>query len=162
MSHLILLDSAPLGYLCNPRNIEKTRFFKNKLKDLEVILYLPEIIDYELRRNLELEGFSKSINLLDQFRQRHQILWLESDDFLKAAELWSWCRKEGYATTENKGIDIDVILVSQALSQLRNFYKVIILTADIGDLSIFCELEINLWNWKTALADCELGRFDFL
>jgi hypothetical protein len=119
-------------------------------------------LDYELRRNLKLEGLDKSINLLSQFQSRSQLTYLRSEDLIRAAELWAWCRKQGAATTENKGIDIDAILISQALSQKESFEKVVILTIDIGDLSVFCDFGIELWDWKNALADCDSRKVDFL
>ena len=57
---------------------------------------------------------------------------------------------------------MDVILVSQALSQLNLFDQVVILTIDIGDLSVFREWGIFLWDWNTALSDCESRQFNFV
>jgi hypothetical protein len=159
---LIILDSAPLGFICNPKNKDSYRKLSNFAKSLNFSIGVPEIIDYELRRNFELENLQKSISLLSQFHQRDQLILLESEDLIRAAELWAWCRKQGSTTTENKGIDIDVILVSQALSQKNNFDKVVILTIDIGDLSVFCDLGLHLWDWKNALTDCDLGKVDFI
>jgi toxin FitB len=111
MTGLIILDSAPLAFFCNPKNRNDYKKFSNFVKSLNFSIGVPEIIDYELRRNLELENFQKSISLLSRFQQRRQFIWLESEDLIRAAELWAWCRKKGSPTTENKGIDIDVILV---------------------------------------------------
>lgn len=126
------------------------------------MLKLPEIIDYELRRNLELEGLGKSINLLNQFRSRDQIIYLESEHLVRAAELWAWCRKKGLTTTENKGVDIDVILISQTESLKEFFDEVIILTIDVGDLAVFRDWGIQIWDWRTALQDCNNGVINFV
>ena len=75
MSGLVLLDSAPLGYVCNPRNREKSKRLKDAIKRWNFSVKVPEIIDYELRRNFELERFEKSLSLLNQFQKRNQILW---------------------------------------------------------------------------------------
>jgi toxin FitB len=100
--------------------------------------------------------------LLNQFRSRDQIVYLESENLVRAAELWAWCRKKGLATTENKGVDIDVILISQAESQKQFFEEVIILTIDVGDLSIFCDWGIKIWDWSSALEDCDNGVINLL
>ena len=162
MTGLIILDSAPLGHICNSRNRNDYKKLKDFVKSLSFSICVPEIIDYELRRNLELEGLRKSVNLLSQFQRRDQILRLESQDLIEAAELWAWCRRRGKPTTENRGLDIDVILVAQSLSQLSRFDKVVILTVDIGDLSVFSDLGILLWDWETALTDCESRKVNFL
>jgi toxin FitB len=162
MTGLIILDSAPLGFFCNPKNRDNYKKLSNFVKSLNFSIGVPEIIDYELRRNLELENLQKSISLLSQFQQRRQLISLESEDLIRAAELWAWCRKQGSTTTENKGIDIDVILVSQALSRKDFFNKVVILTIDTGDLSVFCDLGLHLWDWKNALTECNRGEVTFL
>jgi hypothetical protein len=84
MTGIVLLDSAPLGYLCNPRNRDMSSKFYSFLKEMKLALRLPEIVDYELRRNFELEDFIKSISLLNQFRRRDQLLYLESDNLVRA------------------------------------------------------------------------------
>jgi len=99
---------------------------------------LPEIVDYEIRRELlranKLSGLSKS-----------EILYLPitTEIMLKAAELWAKARQQGKPTADNQALDGDVILASQALTLKNLGYEVIIATSNKKHLSLGGVL--NLW-----------------
>jgi predicted nucleic acid-binding protein len=101
---------------------------------------LPEIVDYEIRRELlranKLSGLSKS-----------EILYLPitTEIMLKAAELWAKVRQQGKPTADNQALDGDVILASQALALKNIDYEVIIATSNKKHLSLFTEAE----DWQT-------------
>jgi hypothetical protein len=64
----IALDSGPLGELAHPRsNIEITTWIDTMLA-VGVIIYLPEIIDYEVRRGLLAANMTRSVRRLDQLK----------------------------------------------------------------------------------------------
>lgn len=103
-------------------------------------MILPEIVDYEIRRELlranKLSGLSKS-----------EILYLPitTEIMLKAAELWAKARQQGKPTADNQALDGDVILASQALTLKNLGYEVIIATSNKKHLSLFTEVE----DWQT-------------
>jgi len=69
MSRIIVLDSGPLGLLTSPRAKEENKRCTAWLANLRSIgdeVIIPEIIDYELRRELTLVGASASLLRLDR------------------------------------------------------------------------------------------------
>lgn len=71
MSKVILLDSAIVGMVTNPKvtasNLE-CRYWLDALQKKGYILILPEIIDYEIRRELLRAGKVKGIRKLNQLK----------------------------------------------------------------------------------------------
>jgi predicted nucleic acid-binding protein len=102
----------------------------------EVII--PEITDYELRRNLLLEGLFESVRRLDQLKAVLAYLPLSTRAMLQTAELWAQARKDGRATADPKELDVDVILAAQA-----HEVSGIVVTENIGHLALFVEAK----NW---------------
>lgn len=139
MSKPIILDSGPLGKIAHPRpNRDIARWFEQILESDNVV-FLPEIADYEVRRNLLLEGLTKSVTRLDQLKQVLAYLPLTTQVMLEAAELWANARKRGHLTADPKELDGDVILAAQALQ-----VGAIVATENVGHLSIFVETK----NWR--------------
>ena len=120
-SKVIILDSKPLGEICNPINQSKVKPLIEFIRKNKIALRVVEITDYELRRELTLQGLTKGINNLNKFRQRQEIVPINSESLLLATELWAELRKEGQPTADKRNIDCDVIMVAQALEAI---YKV--------------------------------------
>ena len=67
---IILLDTGVLGKICNPKIDNNTKKILDFIKEKENLdLIIPEICDYELRRNIILENLDKSIRKLNKFRK---------------------------------------------------------------------------------------------
>ena len=113
-------------------------WFKGLLKK-EVQFVIPEIADYELRRNLLLEGLAESVNRLDELKQLMRYLALTTEQMRKASELWAFARKSGMPTADDKALDGDVILAAQALS-----IGGVVATENVGHLARYCEAK----HWK--------------
>lgn len=58
---------------------------------------------------------------------------------LKAAQLWAEARQKGKPTADNKALDGDVILASQALLLEKMKHQVIIATSNIKHLTMFVD-----------------------
>ena len=152
---VIILDSKPLGEICNPFNRDKIKPLIQFLRKSRIFLRVAEITDYELRRELQLQKLEKGINNLNKFKQKQETIPLESESLLLAADLWAELRRDGQPTADNKNIDCDVIMVAQALKLKRQFEQIIILTIDVKDLVRFNKFGIDVWDWKQALIDCK-------
>lgn len=130
----LLLDTGPLGKIAHPRpNPELFVWLVRMLKGrVEVII--PEITDFELRRNLLLEGLLESVRRLDDLKAVFTYLPLSTRVMLRAAELWAEARKRGKGTADPKELDVDVILAAQA-------HEVggIVVTENVGHLALFVE-----------------------
>lgn len=115
---IVLLDSTPLGLLSDPKNNRdpvQCKSWANRLVRNDIIVVIPGIIDYELRRQLILSDKAESIQELDQIRSVFPHLPLTEEMLEKAAELWAWARRTGQQTAHNENIDMDVILAAQAI-----------------------------------------------
>lgn len=115
---IVLLDSTPLGLLVHPANDGEAQNCKNWVKSLVssgIVVAIPEIIDYEIRRELLRAKLTKSVKELDLARQIFPLAPLKSEMLMKAADLWAKARNAGQATASNKNIDIDVLLAAQAI-----------------------------------------------
>ncbi len=134
MSERILLDTGPLGEVAHPRAAKATaQWFIAMLRaDCEVIV--PEIADYELRRNLILEGLHESLQRLDQIKSELTYLPIETSMMLEAARLWAQARQHGKPTADKHALDGDAILAAQA-----KFAGAIVATDNIGHLDQFVE-----------------------
>lgn len=119
MSAVILLDTGPLGKLTNPNRNPQIRLIRQWLVDLQNAgrrVILPEISDYELRRELVRKGSGNAIFHLDQLQQQIEYLPLTTPVMRLAADLWAQARNTGQQTAHDHALDGDVILAAQALS----------------------------------------------
>jgi predicted nucleic acid-binding protein len=119
VARIIILDSGPLGDSCRKRghpDVELLRGWLVQAYANGALIAIPEIADYEVRRGLLCNGATEGIERLDQLRKelKHYIP-ITTAAMRKAAELWADARRKGLATADDKGIDADVILASQAL-----------------------------------------------
>ncbi|HEY6333542.1 MAG TPA: hypothetical protein VI756_29745 [Blastocatellia bacterium] len=115
---IILLDSGPLGRLANPRATGESAQCLTWLETMitaEVRVMVPEICDYEIRRELLRINSAKSVAILDELRIRLGLVALNRSTMLRAADLWAQTRKIGLPTAHDKALDVDVILAAQAL-----------------------------------------------
>ena len=139
---LILLDSGPLGILTNPNVTQKTvhanRWFADHLAAGNRF-FVPEITDYETRREFILIGSHASIVLLDNLIAHNTFLPLSTNVMHLAANLWALARQMGLQTAPNHSIDIDVILAAQAIS--LNDPSVVIATKNVNHLGRFAPAE---------------------
>jgi len=157
---VVLIDSGPLGKLVNPEQHPEVKDWLAFMKKRKILIRVPQICDYELRRELILQNFTKSIGRLDRFQQQNQFLPLSEDDFFEAAEIWAGLRKTGQPTSDDRGLDGDVILAAQAISQQQEFEQVIILTENERHIPRFQPWGIHTWLWKQAIVDCRYGEIN--
>lgn len=99
---------------------------------VEVII--PEIADYEVRRNLLLEGLTKSVERLDRLKGALIYQPLTKEVMLRAAEMWAEARRAGMPTADAKELDGDVILAAQAEQA-----DAIVATENVGHLARFVD-----------------------
>lgn len=67
MNIVVLVDSTPLGQITHPNIKPEIRNWLQNLNEQNISLLIPEIVDYELRRQLLLNNREKSISRLDAF-----------------------------------------------------------------------------------------------
>jgi predicted nucleic acid-binding protein len=136
---IVLLDTGPLGILVHPRVSQECQDWLEDillLKKYRVVL--PEIADYELRRELlRLDNLAR-IKRLDRLKQRLEYLPLTTDVMLQAAELWAIARQKGKPTADPHSLDGDVILAAQAML-IDTTDQTVIATINVRHLSLFTD-----------------------
>jgi len=143
-----MLDTGPLGMVTNPKTssaiCQECKLWLDDLplKGYEVML--PEIADYELRRELLRVGKVAGIRRLDQLKAAITYRPITTEVMLKAAELWAEARQRGRPTADPKALDGDVILAAQATLVVEEGNEVIVATTNVGHLSQF----VNAREWR--------------
>ena len=143
MSRVILLDSGPLGLMTNPRlspeSLDCARWFQSLVKS-GIRVVIPEIVDYEVRRELLRANKLKGLRRLDEFADLAEYLPITTIAMKQAAQLWAEARQQGQPTAGDKTIDADVILAAQAITLPDS--ELTIATTNIGHLSRFVSAEL--------------------
>lgn len=146
----MLLDTAPLGLVTNPNlspeGIACTHWLQTLLEK-GVRVLLPEIADYEVRRELLRAGKTRSVARLDSFVVSLEYLPLTTAAMRQAAAFWAQARQQGQPTAGDKTIDGDVILAAQAAT--FGVPDAIIATTNAGHLSRFAAADL----WQNVSAD---------
>jgi len=98
MSLMILLDAGPLSMVTNPKSSPESEACKDWLASManngaEVII--PEIADYEVRRELLRAGKGNGLGRLDALKGLVSYLPITTAAMLKAAEFWATARNKG-------------------------------------------------------------------
>ena len=140
MSRIVLLDAGPLGLTCHPQGNETAQACQKWLAELSLRSYIaviPEIADYEVRRELLRVSKTRSLQRLDQLKQVFAYLPITTAVMLKAAELGAEVRQAGQPTADAKALDGDVILAAQALLAQNEGHEVIVATSNVGHLARF-------------------------
>jgi predicted nucleic acid-binding protein len=132
----ILLDSGPLGMLAHRGGLPEIDACKAWLERLVTVgdrVIVPEIGDYEVRRELLRIGAKTSIERLNMLAERLEYLPITTAVMREAAELWARVRGQGRPTADRHALDGDVILASQARS--INAPEVVIATTNVLHLA---------------------------
>ena len=138
MSRAVLLDAAPLGLLAAPPRKPAARacaVWLAGLMNVGTRIIVPEITDYEVRRELIRAGKTRSVKRLDALAQATEYLPITTAAMRRAAELWAQARQQGQPTAGDNTIDADMILAAQAL--MLGEPQVVVATTNVGHLSRF-------------------------
>jgi len=142
MSRVILLDSGPLGMVTNPKATPLTlecQLWLDSLPSKGYEVVLPEIADYEVRRELIRAGKVAGIRQLDLLKSFVRYRPLTTEIMLLAAQLWADARLRGRPTADSTALDGDVILAAIAIVEVNDGNEVIIATTNVGHLSQFVD-----------------------
>ena len=139
MIRRIALDTGPLGMIAHPKeNKAATEWFRSMIESgCEVLV--PEIADYEVRRNLILEELTEGIKRLDQLRQLLTFLPIDTATMRKAASFWADARRQHKPTADKHALDGDAILAAQA-----TLAGAIVATDNVAHLGLF--VQVRRWS----------------
>ena len=147
-----MLDSGPLGLLVQRSGVAQAdvcrEWILQRLRTGARIM-VPEIVVYELRRELLRLQHAMALSRLDSFLAAapDRLLLLNTSSLRHAAELWAKLRQQGLPTAAADALDIDVILSAQALGAGYSISEFVVATSNVGHLirlvpaSIWSDLE---------------------
>ena len=138
MSRVVLLDAGPLGEITHPKRHPNIKTWMAQLLQSGVVVRVPEIADYEVRREL-IRASSPGISRLDLLKEKIGYIPINTDMMLIAARFWAQARNSGIPTAHDKALDADVILMAQASVVASTGDEVIVATTNVGHLSRFGE-----------------------
>lgn len=143
MSRVILLDSGPLGLVTNPKlsaeSIACAQWLQTQVTSGNRTI-IPEIADYEVRRELLRANKTKGLVRLDALISLVEYLPLTTAAMRQAAKFWAQARQQGQPTAGDKTIDGDMILAAQSMTLEAS--NIIIATTNIGHLSRFAVADL--------------------
>jgi predicted nucleic acid-binding protein len=138
-----MLDSGPLGLVTNPKLSAESEACAQWLQThitLGSRIIIPEIADYEVRRELVRANKKKGISRLDDLADLIEYLPITTAAMRQAAKLWAQARQQGQPTAGDKTIDGDMVLVAQAITMGER--DIVIATTNVGHLSMFITAEL--------------------
>ena len=157
MNRIIVLDTGPLGLFvhskANDESEQCNRWMKRHLSEGTVFV-VPEIADYELRRELLRLRLTRAIITLEtlQTLQGFQYLPINTEHMRKSAEFWATARQKGRPTADSKALDGDVIVAAQVASLESSSSLVVAATTNPSHLQSFVrsadwkEIGIDYWS----------------
>jgi predicted nucleic acid-binding protein len=145
VSLIVLLDAGPLGMITNPKSSPENEACKNWLASLayngaEVVI--PEIADYEVRREWLRAGKDRGLGRLDALKGTLRYAPITTPVMLRAAEFWATARKMGRQSADAAALDADMILVAQAGALARDGDDTVIATTNVRHLTLFAPARI--------------------
>jgi predicted nucleic acid-binding protein len=138
-----MLDAGPLGLITNPKLSTESeacaRWLQTHITSGSRTI-IPEIADYEVRRELLRANKIKGIVRLDELAKLIEYLPITTAAMRQAAKLWAEARQQGQPTAGDKTIDGDMILVAQAMT--LGVPEIVVATTNVGHLSRFITAEL--------------------
>ncbi len=145
MIRTIVLDAGPLWMLAHRGGVAAVDACKQWLEerlgagDRAVV---PEVADYEVRRELLRSRSAASIERLDRLVELAEYVPLTTSAMRLAARIWADARQRGRPTADRKALDVDAILAAQAIMLEDEGY--VIATTNVAHLDRFAHAA--LWN----------------
>ncbi|NJL10291.1 MAG: type II toxin-antitoxin system VapC family toxin [Calothrix sp. SM1_7_51] len=148
--NIVLLDSGPLSWVINLRSkkpdvIRCSAWFRRILNNYTVMI--PEIADYEVRRELIHQKLEASLKRLDELKDLNDVVYqpITTEIMNKSANLWGWARSTGQSTAQSTALDGDVIVAATAIITAQTSEnQVIIATTNVKDLQRYYT---NTYHW---------------
>jgi predicted nucleic acid-binding protein len=147
VSRFILLDAGPLGLVTGSRSLPAANDCRAWLEHVLAAgaqVRVPDITDYEVRRELLRAHKTSGIRHIDALRARIGYLPISTETFLLAAEFWAQLRQQGRPTAPDLALDGDVILAAQAALLIGAGHSVVVATTNVGHLSRL--VPADLWH----------------
>jgi predicted nucleic acid-binding protein len=123
----------------SPQNFACAQWLQG-LVTAAVRVIVPEIADYEIRRELLRARKSRGIAKLDALANWLEYLPITTAAMRRAAELWAQARQIGQPAAPDLALDADMILAAQATT--LGVPDVMIATTNVGHLAAFAPADL--------------------
>ena len=133
--------------LSNPKSSaenDECRAWLARLLARGVKVGLPEIADYEVRRELLRADKMLGVARLDSLQQALTYLPVSTPLVRIAAEFWASARKRGKKSADDAALDGDVLIAAQAVLLMGEEDEVVIATSNVRHLNLFAPAKF----WK--------------
>jgi predicted nucleic acid-binding protein len=150
VSPIVFLDSSPIGLITNPKLSSESTACTDWFRTLVtsgVRVIIPEIADYEVRRELLRANKLRGLRRLDNLATLIEYLPITTLAMRQASIFWAQARQQGQPTASDKTIDGDMILAAQAVTFSDSDF--IIATTNVGHLSRFIQADL----WRNIIPD---------
>jgi predicted nucleic acid-binding protein len=139
----VVLDAGPLGLVSNPgyspQNQACAQWLQAHVSGGSRVI-VPEIVDYEIRRELLRAGKTRGIAKLDALANWLEYLPITTSAMRRAAEFWARARQQGRQTASDASLDADMILAAQVNALAAP--NTVIATTNVGHLAAFVPADI--------------------
>jgi predicted nucleic acid-binding protein len=142
MNRRIILDSGVLSLVTHLRPSSESkacRAWINAILTAGDEVFIPEVTDYEVRREYLRRNNQHGIRTLDAFAQQWTYLPLSTAHWRWAAALWAVARNQGHITAPVTDLNIDILLAAQAQLLATPTSPVIIATTNVRHLAPFAD-----------------------
>jgi predicted nucleic acid-binding protein len=148
MREFLLLDSGPLGQACRrpgTLSASQCRLWIDSLMARGVEVVVPEIADYEVRRELTRINAAGSLRRLDELVTSGGLSYqpVSTAAWRPAVLFWADARQRGLPTASPDALDADAILAACAVTIGQPGDQTIVATQNVGHLARYCDA--RLW-----------------
>ncbi|HEV3168255.1 MAG TPA: hypothetical protein VGZ22_29900 [Isosphaeraceae bacterium] len=150
MARFVILDATPLGLACRRPGIpvvDRCLAWIGVLEATGVSIFISEVADYEVRRELLRLGQTPGLRRLDLLTSRLQYAEITTTVMRKAAEFWADVRQRGLPTASDLALDADAILAAQTALIGGPGDTVTVATGNVAHLARFPGIDAR--NWET-------------
>jgi predicted nucleic acid-binding protein len=138
MFHVVVLDSGPLGLassISQKGEAPQLRAWLDKIVLGGTRVVIPEIADYEVRRELLRAGKAIGLARLDRLGSAFDYRPISTTAMRQVAEFWAQARRSGRPTASNVALDADVILAAQAQEAGESGLTCVVATYNVAHIS---------------------------
>lgn len=132
---IVALDTGVLGKFCAPTEDRALEQWVVGLVQRGRRIIIPDICDYELRREMIRRRATDSLQRLDSLAERFEYAIIQPQALREAAEFWARLRLDGQPTAHDAALDADCVLAAQAVLYGRqNARDVVVATTNVRHL----------------------------
>jgi hypothetical protein len=127
----------------HPRRIPDPKTWLADRIDAGDVHLIPDVADYEVRRELLRVRKSTGIYRLDALGATLGVFATTPEVLREAAQMWATARQRGRPTAVDAALDIDVIIAAQAREIEREGHVVPVATTNVAHLAQF--VDAKMW-----------------